>query len=256
MRSQVIILLLLFPLLVNAQKHGRKNNKVAKQDTTGYAAKADSLLLLGMDYASRAISLQEDSLFDVALNYYHEALDYDSTVCDTWNNIGTVYSQRKEDRMALYYFERAVRVKPHYVAGWYNIAVSYYSLEIPDSVFYYSRVCIGMDSTYVKAYQLIGLEYYKIGKKKQAIEWLNRSAQVDPKNVFTWSTLSQYDYEVGDTMGSVEATAHWAELEPNDFTKWDKLAMFYKVHHDQQKFDYYTRRAQEARKNRDLYYGH
>ena len=83
-----------------------------------YNEKAGSLNYIGILHV-------QNSEYDSAVHYYHLALQKDSMLAVTYDNLGNGYNKLGKLNLAIKYFEKATLKNPGYWRYWYNLGIAH-----------------------------------------------------------------------------------------------------------------------------------
>lgn len=183
------------------------------------------------------------------LKFYREALQLDSCFADAYNNIGVVYSERKEQVVAVDYFNEAIQCSPEFVPALLNRAKALYetnqlygALEdlkfvdslVPDSS--YVHFSMGLVHTKLREYdealknftdaytldngnhELLvnrGSVYYYKGEYAKAREDFNRGLDINPKEGNAYNGLALIAQKEGNLTEALDYLEKALALEPD-----------------------------------------
>ena len=151
----------------------------------------------------KGLEALEKKQYDVALDYFDEALkilpDYD----DARNNRGVVYYRKGVISEAEKIWEKLASEKPEYSTASYNLGLILLHEKQADAAARLFERAIRSNSKFTEAYVRLGLIYLQTGKKEKGLENLRKAYKIEPNNQDAWSFLAHGLIVTGDTAGAV-----------------------------------------------------
>jgi len=134
---------------------------------------------------------------DSAIIYFADAVKYDSTYHEAWNNLGYMYFLRGDYDLALKYFDRALKANPNYYQARLNRQKTYDILQGKLKIQAFELVeksakldslelqiknykkALKIDSNYVDAWNNLGVAYYYYGNLDSAVLCFKKSLDIN-----------------------------------------------------------------------------
>lgn len=213
----------------------------------------------GAQQAQAYARLKRDSateLFNEAKIYYAKATEVFPAYFTAWSNLGTAYYFTREYRSGIPYFKKAIEIKKDYAEAYFNLGMSYEQMAMTkgnvtdsvllDSSVYYFEEGLRIDPKYVNsADQLSRIYYQHYGDSVSAIQMLERTAAANPKSDVPWNAMSSIYFQTKDTVNAVRVLEKAAEINPNNTQRLQRLAMYFSMHGNAEKYNYYNNLLQQ-----------
>jgi tetratricopeptide (TPR) repeat protein len=152
--------------LAEAEKCGRE----ALAIDSGHA---DSLHLMGLlCYASQQ--------FDLAIEWFAQAIRQNPDVADYFSNLGTVLQQQGRLDEAIKSYDRALQLKPDFATVWYRLGQILQQQKRLDEAALSFDQALNSDSNYLEAANASAVLHFEAERYEEAIARLDRSLQIKP----------------------------------------------------------------------------
>jgi tetratricopeptide (TPR) repeat protein len=134
---------------------------------------------------------------DSAITYFSDAVKYDSTYYEAWNNLGYMHFLKGEYDLALKYFDWALKANPNYYQARLNRQKTYDIIQgklkiqafelveksakldsLEMQIRNYHRA-LEIDSNYVDAWNNLGVAYYYYGNLDSAVICFKRTLDIN-----------------------------------------------------------------------------
>jgi protein O-mannosyl-transferase len=130
-------------------------------------------------YGNRASLLREEKNYELAIQYYNEALSINSIDEESYMNRGNVYKDLGNFDLAYADYRKALSLKPENPEGWDNLGALYGIKGQYDSSLYYLSRAIKALPDYMPAYKNRALAYLNIKRYNDAINDFKKFLQYD-----------------------------------------------------------------------------
>lgn len=138
--------------------------------------------------------------YEDAERYFREALKLDSCFADAWNNLGTLYHQRKDYVEAALFYNKAIACDSNFIQGYINRANVHYELNDLDNALEDLARLEKKKPDTVIVHHLKGLVLWKAARYAEASHSFKRALHKGPRdkdvliNIGTLeSALKHYD---------------------------------------------------------------
>ena len=145
------------------------------------------------------ILYQHKHKLDKAIMCYEEAVELDSNFKEAWNNLGDVYSAKREYQKAIKYYENIqeyskiiecyeeiIKFNPNIIEAWNNLGSVYMTNDQYEKAVAFFDVALKLDPKYVKAQNNKAMSYFKQKEFWKAAKNFQKSIEIDPENQETW----------------------------------------------------------------------
>jgi tetratricopeptide (TPR) repeat protein len=106
------------------EEMSRSKNNQALQ--SAYRQQADKLT--AEEYFTQGFNAQEKELYELAIEYYQQAIVIDPSYANAYNNMGTAYHELGNYQQALSCYQKAIAIDPKDAMAYYNMGVAYQKL--------------------------------------------------------------------------------------------------------------------------------
>jgi tetratricopeptide (TPR) repeat protein len=117
---------------------------------------------------------------DRALQYYEDALKFDSKKAATYSNMAIIFFERKDYARALKLHKQAVTLDPNYENGYLNIGSIYGQLGDYGRAIENFEMVLRINPTNAKAYYYLGLTFEILNQPEKARQNYALAAKLDP----------------------------------------------------------------------------
>ena len=117
-----------------------------------------------------------------AAKHFQRAIQLDSSLPGSYNNLGNIYIMKNELDSAAMLFLKAIQMDSNYTRGYKNLADIYLRKNNPRTAITLYQQAIQHNSTYVNAHEKLGNAYEIIGDKMKATESYQRAARLRKAN--------------------------------------------------------------------------
>jgi tetratricopeptide (TPR) repeat protein len=134
-------------------------------------------------YANRGNIYFDSKKFDLAFNDYKQALSIDSNYYTALDNLGALYSMRGQFDSGLINLNHALTIKPDYVPAYRNRALTFMSLKRYENAINDFETCLKYQPDDPDILNMIGICYRLSGKNQEALAVINKALSVkqDPR---------------------------------------------------------------------------
>ena len=120
--------------------------------------------------SQQAFDAEKDNEPDNALELYHRALSYDSSLAMAWINIGTIHFHWQDFVMAEECYRKALAINPKYATAQFNLANALEEQkQFQEAVEHYCKA-VALDPHYPDAHYNLALIYMRMGEERKAIK--------------------------------------------------------------------------------------
>jgi len=114
---------------------------------------------------------------DSAIICFTKALEIDSTKANTWNELGLIFSNKKEDKKAIINYRKALEIDPDNDAYWHNIAISYTDLKQYKKAISCHEKCKEVNEDTELYWYNLGYTYIRAGNYDSTIICMNKKLE-------------------------------------------------------------------------------
>jgi tetratricopeptide (TPR) repeat protein len=133
-------------------------------------------------YILRADLYKEEKKYDLAIQYYSEAIKINIADQEAYTNRGNVYFELNKYELALADYKKALSIKPSYVAAMDNIgAIFGLSSKYDSSLFYFDKA-LRTNPLYAPSYKNRGLVNLQLNRNEDAIKDFKKFLEYDSNN--------------------------------------------------------------------------
>jgi protein O-mannosyl-transferase len=140
-------------------------------------------------YANRATELRNEKNYNLALEYFNEALSLSIIDYESFNNRGNIYFDLKQPDLAIKDYRKALSIKADYYPSLDNLGVQYATLGQYDSALKYENQALLVKPDYKVAYSNRALIYMKVNRFQDAIADWGRFLQYEPGAADVYNTI-------------------------------------------------------------------
>jgi tetratricopeptide (TPR) repeat protein len=137
------------------------------------AGHADSLHLMGLLCVA-------SKQFDLAIEWFAQAIRRNGDVADYFSNLGTVLQQQGRLDEAIKSYDRALQLKPDFAAVWYRLGQALQQQKRPDEAALSFDQALNADCSHLEAANAAAVLHFEAERYEAAIARLDRSLQIKP----------------------------------------------------------------------------
>ena len=207
--------------------------------------------LLQAEFYNSANQRQPDFLLaDKAVMHYQYALNVYPYFHNSWNNIGTIYSDvYRKYTESIPFFLNAVKYKPDYLEAMFNLAYNYERINKTDSALIYYHRTLSLDSANIKTISYMANLYYSTGDTAQAFYWNRQISGIDSQSDVPFINMGNYFFNLKNIPKAIEYWEAAFKKNPYNYGTCMNLATYYKQTGNLSKANFYYSKATQA-KNR------
>lgn len=178
------------------------------------------------EHNSRGIELADRGWLDEALKEFKKAIELDPNSSHAWDNLATVYAEKKQYRDALDAHMKSLQLDPENPTGHYNLAsfLAAHGLDFAVAEFQHT---IELEADYPDAHLNLGLAYADLGNMTDAVASLKTAVEQDPQDALPRHELASLQMEEGDYRQAIVQLKEVTRLEPANFEAWLDLGICY-----------------------------
>jgi tetratricopeptide (TPR) repeat protein len=173
--------------------------------TKGNNARENRFYELAIEYYQQAVTLDPsfaaayhnmgttyDDLenYNEAIRCYKKALDFDPSLVETYNNMGIVYNRYLDDcHEAMRCFQKALELDPNSKRVYYNMGSAYRCFGNEQEAMRCYQKAIDIDPNYSMAYQGMGLSYHRLENYRKSIQYYEKAIKLDPNSAMSYYVM-------------------------------------------------------------------
>ncbi len=178
------------------------------------------------EHNSRGIELADRGWYDEAVKEFKKAIELDPTSAHAWDNLASVYAEKKSYREALDAHLKALALEPDSANGHYNLA-AFLSLHGLDFAVSEYQQAIELEPDYPDAHLNLGLAYADLGRTEEAMAAMKTAIEQEPKDALARQELASLQMDEGDFRSAISLLKDVTRLEPDNFEAWLDLGICY-----------------------------
>jgi tetratricopeptide (TPR) repeat protein len=178
------------------------------------------------EHNSRGIELADRGWLDEAVKEFKKAIELDPNSSHAYDNLATVFAEKKQYREALEAYLTALRLEPDSATAHYNLAcfLSQHALEFAISEY---KTAIEYEPDYPDAHLNLGLTYADAGQEEEAERELKTAIELEPTDAFPRHELAGLQMDRGDYRSAIAQLKEVTRLEAENFEGWLDLGICY-----------------------------
>lgn len=178
------------------------------------------------EHNSRGIELADRGWYDEAIKEFRKAIELDPNSAHAWDNLASVYSEKKQYREALEAHVKALALEPDSAGSHYNLA-SFLSLHGLDFAVAEYQQSIELEPDFPDAHLNLGLALADLGRTEEAVQAMKTAIELDPKDPLARQELAGLQMDEGDFRSAISLLKEVTRLEPENFEAWLDLGICY-----------------------------
>lgn len=178
------------------------------------------------EHNSRGIELADRGWLEEALKEFKKAIELDPNSSHAYDNLATVYAEKKMYREALEAHMTSLRIDPENPTGHYNLAsfLGAHALDFAVAEFQHT---IELEADYPDAHLNLGLAFADLGRVPEAMAELKTAVELDPADALPRHELASLQMEEADYRQAIVQLKEVTRLEPQNFDAWLDLGICY-----------------------------
>lgn len=178
------------------------------------------------EHNSRGIELADRGWLDEAVKEFKKAIELDPNSSHAYDNLATVYAEKKQYKEALEAYLTALRLEPDSATAHYNLAcfLSQHALDFAISEY---KTAIEYEPDYPDAHLNLGLTYADAGQEEDAERELKTAIELDSADAFPRHELAGLQMDKADYRAAITQLKEVTRLEPENFEGWLDLGICY-----------------------------
>lgn len=178
------------------------------------------------EHNSRGIELADRGWLDEALKEFKRAIELDPNSSHAYDNLATVYAEKKQYREALDAYLVALRLEPDSATAHANLAcfLSAHALDFAITEF---QVAIELEPDHPDAHLNLGLTLADAGRPEDAARELKAAIELEPGDPLPRHELAGLQMDEGDYRSAITQLKDVTRLEPSNFEAWLDLGICY-----------------------------
>ncbi len=167
--------------------------------------------------------------YDLAEQYYKNAILLDSSFSKAQLNLGNIYFNTNRKTEAEQQFKKAIQFDPTWALAFYNLAYLYRKTERYAEAEVQFKKAIQLDSTYSVAYDELGNLYYDIDRYAEAEQQYKNAIKFDSAYAFPYIGLGDIYCNYGRYFEAEAQFKKALQLDANQAICYYSLAMVYSL---------------------------
>ncbi|OKH42559.1 hypothetical protein NIES2101_32715 [Calothrix sp. HK-06] len=144
----------------------------------------------------KGLALYQEKKYDAAVEYYNQAILYDSNNVAAYYNRGLIRVELGDKQGALEEFNKAIELDPSYIPAYENRGILRQELgDKPGALEDYNQVLFSGHKS-IKAYKNRGLLRAEIDDKQGALEDYNEVIKMEPQNAIAYYNLGIFNQKL------------------------------------------------------------
>lgn len=135
---------------------------------------------------------------------------------ETLQNMGIIYTERKQYDRAIESFKQAIKLKPSNTELLYHLGIAYYLNKTYQSAIQIFKHAIGLDSLCVDAYFNLGVVFAKLKNYDSAMKYLNKAIELAPEDMESLFYLGNTYLIVGKHESALDVYTRIIGLNPSN----------------------------------------
>ena len=148
-------------------------------------------------YAIRGMLLRKEKNYDLAIEYFNRAIQFDTRDYELYSNRGNIYFDLKKPELAINDYRKALSMKPDFPEALDNMGAEFAILGHYDSALKYSTQAIKIKSDYKPAYSNRALTYMALNRNEEAIKDWEKFLQFEPDAADVYNTMGNCYQSMG-----------------------------------------------------------
>ena len=250
-----LLLILLIPYVyisVNRNKdwkdiHTLMGNDIPHLHNSAMANVIYASVLQAEFYKTMAQNKPDITIADEAVIHYKQALEVYPYFDNSWNNLGTIYSDvYKKFAESIPCFLNAIKYKPDYTEACFNLAYNYEKINKTDSAFYYYAKTLSLDSANIKAISYLANLYFATDDTAKAFYWNRKIMKLDSLSDIPYIDIGNYYFHLNIIPRAIYYWETAFNKNPGNYGLCSNLATYYKQTGNPVKADFYYNKAKQA----------
>lgn len=198
-------------------------------------------------YKTLAQNKPDMTIAEEAVIHYKQALEVYPYFHNSWNNLGTIYSDvYKKFAESIPYFLNAMKYKPDYTEACFNLAYNYERINKTDSAFFYYAKTLTLDSANIKGISYMANLYFTTGDTGKAFYWNRRIMKMDSLSDIPYIDMGNYYFHLNIIPKAIYYWETAFHKNPGNYGLCMNLATYYKQTGNLIKADFYYNKANQA----------
>ena len=251
----VLLLVLLFPYIyisINRNKDWKNMLSLINKDiphlrNSAMANVIYASVMQGEFYNTLRRNEPDLQFVDKAVIHYKQALEVYPYFHNSWNNLGTIYSDvYKKWEEAIPYFLKAMKYKPDYTEACFNLALNYERINKTDSAFFYYAKTLSLDSLNINGMSYIANLYFSTGDTVKAFYWNRKIIKIDPLSDIPFINMGNYYFKLNNFPKLIYYWEKAFQKKPENYSLCMNLATYYQKAGNKEKADFYFFKANQV----------
>src|SRR5690606_21288859 len=168
------------------------------------------------EHNSRGIELADRGWLDEAVKEFKRAIELDPESAHAYDNLATVYAEKKLFREALEAYLTALRLEPDSPTAHYNLGC-FLSMSGGEMAIAAFKEAIELDPEYPDAHVYLGLTYADQGQVEDALRELQVAVSMDGEDAFARHELASLLMDEGQFRQAISHLREVVKLEEENF---------------------------------------
>ena len=171
-----------------------------QKDTNVYNT---TLKMTSSAYCNWGIALNNQGMFDKAIEKFEKATEIDPQLADAYSNWGTALTHFRKYEEAIEKFKKAIEINPQHAIAYYNWGITLNNLGVLDKAIEKFEKAAEINPQIADYYSDWGSVLLKQGKLNEAIEKFKKATEINPQLViayYNWGTalnnLRMFDHAI------------------------------------------------------------
>ncbi len=174
-----------------------------------------------------AYAAQQIDKYDVAIDFYRQALNLIPNDYVAYNNLGNALQNSGDLPGAITRYEKAIELQPDLADAYYNLGIALQdSGDLPGAIVGFEKA-IELQPDYADAYYNLGLALKDSGDLPGAIAGFEKAIELQPDDAVAYNNLGIALAKSGDLTGAIAGYEKAIELQPDLAAAYDNLGIAY-----------------------------
>ena len=191
---------------------------------------------------------QSNNLQD-AQNYYQKVLELDPNHSQTLNNLGTIFTNLKENQKAKEYYEKAIEINPGYADAHYNLGIIFKKLAENQKAKECYEKAIKLNPNHVDAHNNLGNIFKELGENQKAKDCYEKAIGMNPGYADAHNNLGAIFIQLKENQKAKECFEKTIEINPNHSAAHNNLGVIFQDLSELQKAKEFYEKAIELKPN-------
>ncbi|MDP9229981.1 MAG: tetratricopeptide repeat protein [Bacteroidota bacterium] len=166
-------------------------------------------------FGNRALLLRKEKNYDLAIEYYSNAIKLNSVYHEAYANRGNVYFDLNKLDLAYQDYKKALSIKPGYHPALDNLGALFALQGQYDSAIKYTSMAISIKPDYRSAYRNRGYTYIQLKRHDEAIKDFRKFLEYDPNDPDVYNTIGICYRAQGKNQEAISSINKAIELNPD-----------------------------------------